>query len=492
MEAQAPAGTRPRGLRGLLARPAVAILVAALLASGLRLWDLGNPPERIFDEFYYTKSACIFLGWSPERCSIDSEDEKYWYRERFDTGAWVHPPAGKWAIALGELAFGFDASDGLSERDAFAMRVPGAIAGVLTVVVVAALAQVLFGSALWTFLAGALLAIEGLSIVQSRTAMLDVFVTLWIALAFLLAVLDRRWILRRSPTPSVAVLGPGEIWLPAQPDLPSPLWRPYRFLAGLALGLAVATKWSALAAIVGVGALAFAWECVRRRQAGDWRWFAHALGREGLGIVLAFVVVPALAYAASYAGWFVHFGGSLREWAALQASIASYHWSLVPVGDDGKPIHPYLSAAWWWLVLARPVLYYAEYLPAGARRVIYANGNPAVFWGAFLSIPTSILVWLRAREWQAGVAVVGFAALYLPWFLVSRPQFLFYALPVVPFLVLAMVVMLRELTLRGYTPLAVGLVVVAVGLTVLFWPTYVAQELDANAWTLRAWFPGWT
>lgn len=492
MEMQAVAESRPSGIRGFLLRPTVAILAVALLAGGLRVYDLGTPNERIFDEFYYSKSACIFLGWSQERCSIESKDEKYWFSERFDTGAWVHPPLGKWAIALGELAVGTDASDGISERDAFGYRIASAVTGTLTVVLFAVMVQLLFGSVLWTTIGGLLLATEGLSIVQSRVAMLDVFVGFWILAAFLSLVLDRRWIQRRTPTPPAASLGPGEIWLPPQPEAPSPLWRPWRSMAGLMLGLGIATKWSAFAAIVGVAMLAFGWECVRRRHNGEWNWLPRTIAREGFGLALALLVLPLIVYVASYAGWFMHYGWELNRWGELQLAIFRYHADLKAVNESGEPLHPYLSSAWWWLLLARPVLYYADYLGWGARRVIYANGNPAIFWGSFLALPTAAIAWIRARDWRAGIAVVGFLSLYLPWLLVSRAQFLFYALPIVPFLVLAMIVMLRELVERGYTPLAVGLVSVALMLTVLFWPTYVGHELDSTQWQLRSWFPSWT
>jgi hypothetical protein len=43
---------------------------------------------------------------SDQRCDINSADERFWRENEWDTGAWVHPPLGKWMIAFGELAFG--------------------------------------------------------------------------------------------------------------------------------------------------------------------------------------------------------------------------------------------------------------------------------------------------------------------------------------------------------------------------------------------------
>ncbi len=466
-------------------RPVVALVAVGVLAALLRVTNLSYPQQRIFDEYYYSKSACIFLGYSNDRCDVNSEDERYWRRERGDVGAWVHPPLGKWAIALGELAFGVDP---------FGWRISAVAFGTATVVLLAGIAQLLFGSALWTFVAGLLLATEHLSFVQSRVAMLDGFVTTWIVAGFLLLLLDRRWIDRRTPVPDVEA----DPALPVR--VPEPLWRPWRFAAGLAFGAAVATKWSGLTGIATAGLLALMWEVTRRRKAGMRRAVWRTLQAEGFGIVLSLLVVPTAVYVASYLGWFLQNGWDLTGWMRLQGAIASYHAGLKVVDDAGEPIHPYLSQAWKWIFLVRPVLYYSSYPAEGLRKVIYANGNPAVFWGSLLAVPFAAFRWRQRRDWRAGFVVVAALGMYVPWLLVSRPQFLFYATPIAPFLVLALVYALKDLSelhvagsrSRPYLPLVVGFVVLSVGLFAWFWPALTGGPLSDEAFRLRAWFPSWT
>ncbi|HSJ50926.1 MAG TPA: phospholipid carrier-dependent glycosyltransferase, partial [Actinomycetota bacterium] len=207
-------------------RPLVALLAVAAIAGAVRFTHVGFPERRIFDEYYYSKSACIFLGHSNDRCDINSSDERYWRETRNDTGAWVHPPLGKWMIAAGEAVVG---------TDSFGWRVSSAATGTATVVLLAAIVHLLFGSALWTFIGGLLLAVENLHFVQSRTAMLDVFVTFWIVLGFFFLLLDRRWIESRpvgqrgaggpEPASAPATEAPSEL----RRALPAPLWRPWRF-----------------------------------------------------------------------------------------------------------------------------------------------------------------------------------------------------------------------------------------------------------------------
>ena len=158
-----------------LNRPIVAILAVGAIAGVLRFNHLGYPERRIFDEYYYPKSACIFLGYSNDRCDINSSAERLWRDQQNDTGAWVHPPLGKWMIALGELGFG---------TESLGWRVSSAVTGTATVMLLAFIVHLLFASAIWTFVGGLLLAVENLNFVQSRTAMLDIFVTFWIVLGF--------------------------------------------------------------------------------------------------------------------------------------------------------------------------------------------------------------------------------------------------------------------------------------------------------------------
>ena len=143
-----------------LNRPVVAIVAVTILAAGLRFVHLSHPDGYVFDEVYYPKAACILLGWSDETCTIDPGDEHYWREKKWDVGSWVHPPLGKWEIAMGIKAFGMNE---------FGWRVSSAVAGTAVVTLTAVMAQLLFGSAIWTALAGLLMAVENLNVVMSRT-----------------------------------------------------------------------------------------------------------------------------------------------------------------------------------------------------------------------------------------------------------------------------------------------------------------------------------
>jgi predicted membrane-bound dolichyl-phosphate-mannose-protein mannosyltransferase len=103
--------------------------------------------------------------------------------------------------------------------------------------------------------------------------------------------------------------------------------------------------------------------------------------------VLALLVTPAVVYFATYIPWFLHFGWDLQRWAEMQGSAARFHADLKAVNDQGQPWHAYFAPAWKWILLARPTYYYGAFGSEGVRQVIYAQGNPAIFWCSLLAIP---------------------------------------------------------------------------------------------------------
>jgi dolichyl-phosphate-mannose-protein mannosyltransferase len=493
-----------------LNRPVIALAAVALIAGGLRFNDLGHPPDYYFDEVYYAKDSCLYAGYDFRDCNLERDDEQ----------TWVHPPLGKWMIAAGEKVFG---------NDPFGWRFASALFGTASVVLLAAIALILFRGTLWAFVAGLLLATEHLNFVQSRISMLDILLAFWVVLGFFFLVLDRRWIDRRTAAARVEgelakaedkpgaddlleplySPGPGamavEEPLPASeadtfesspsPPVPSPLWRPWRFAAGASFGAAAAVKWSGLFALIGAALLAAGWEWRRRRRADTRHPLWGAIREESFGLVLAFLLIPALVYMATYTGFFIDRGFSLQEFWNRQKGMYDFHAHLDTVNDEGEPSHPYLSRPLGWLILQRPVAYFFE----GEGTEILGVGNPVVFWLSLVALPYLVYSWIWKRDWRVGVPIVGVASQYLPWIAWSRPEFLFYMTPVTPFLILAVTYFVRDLSevrlagsrSRPFLPVAVGCVVLAVAVFAFFWPVLTAYPLSKAAWNARIWLPSW-
>ena len=166
--------------------------IAVMILGGiLRLVELGRPHAIIFDETYYPKDALGLLEFGYERKLVENANDLILGSD----GNWraldlfldeptyvVHPPLGKWAIAVGEYLFG---------ATPFGWRFAVAVLGTLSILMVARITRRLTRSDLVGTVAGLLLAVEGVHLVMSRAALLDTVLMFWVLAAFGLLLIDR-------------------------------------------------------------------------------------------------------------------------------------------------------------------------------------------------------------------------------------------------------------------------------------------------------------
>jgi dolichyl-phosphate-mannose--protein O-mannosyl transferase len=134
-------------------------------------------------------------------------------------------------------------------------------------------------------------------------------------------------------------------------------------------------------------------------------------------------------------------------------------------------------------------------------RQVLLLGNPTVWWGGCVALLAALVLWVGARDWRFGVAVVGTATTWLPWLMYDdRPIFSFYAIITLPFLVLALTLAIGKLVGPSTVPTArrtTGVIVSGafVVLTLVnfawFWPIWTDQLLTHSEWLDRIWFSRW-
>ena len=453
-------------------RDTVALIVITLAAAALRFVSLGRPAELVFDEIFYARDACWYVAGSEAVCNVAGLVSR------------SHPPLGKWIIGAGIAAFGYDP---------FGWRVAVAAAGTASVPLVYLLGWRLLrgfrgGLELKVGAAAAagLFATDLLAIVHSRVAMLDALIALFVIGAVLAIVLDRDWAAteRTGSRPWW--------WWPT-------LGRPWRLLAGVCLGAAAAVKWSGAYVAPAVIGLVVIWAILERRradpQAGWGAWIGRAVRREAIPTALLLGLVPLLVYVASYTG---RMPGTVLAapwdpgsvWNGIwqhQRAMLDFHTEL---GGD----HPYQSPPWSWPLLQRPVAYWFVD-EGGAYREIMALGNPVVWWPGVVALVGLVVTWARSGwSWlRPEPVILGAAgATYLPWLILSgdRSQtFLWYFLPTVPFLCLALGAFAAWAWDRTAGRVAEGIFGVLVIASVVFWlPVVTALPLDPDGWRMRMLF----
>ena len=419
----------------------IAPVLIAIAAFFLRVINLGNPKGFVFDEVYYVDGARDFLEYGVEVAGSKPEFV-------------VHPPIGKWCIALGIKIFG---------DNEFGWRITAAIAGTLIILIAARLAHELFYSPFLTAITAALLAFDGLLLVHSRTALLDLFLTLFILTAAYFWFREQYW------------------------------------YAGIFFGLALATKWSALYFIFLFGLVTL------------YKLYKENLERQLLRTfamrVLQFAILPIGIYLASWVGWFTSNRGWDRTYASNPfSSLIYYHKQMLDFHTSLVEKHAYQANPWGWLIMRRPTSFSYE-SPQGCgskscAQEVLALGTPVLWWSATIALVVLIGLW----AWQfyncnvdkkLTFILLGVVAGYLPWFFFQkRTVFSFYAIVFEPFLILALVYCAKLFIDRSKNPanaqvIILGFVAVVFLNFIYFLPLYLGEVITYAQWHMRMWFTSW-
>ena len=468
----------------------------------VRFWQIGYRSDGgtpLFDEKYYAVQAAEMVR------NGGIEDNPAF-------NLVVHPPLGKQLIALGEMLLGYNPTG---------WRFSSAVAGTICILLIIRVARRMTRSTLLGGIAGVLLICDGVSHVQSRTALLDIFQAVFVLAAFACVVADRDQVRARL---AAAVAD--------DPDAPGAdsaagvklgaRW--WRFGAGVLLGCLCAVKWSGVYWVAAFGVMTVIWDITARRGAGIRHPISAVVRRDLLPSLWALAVVPLLTYLASWWAWFASESGWDRHaaaggnglWGALSSGLKSlwlysketlkFHNNLfTPTNPADR--HPWESKPWSWPIGTRPVLYYA---PADSTtgcdaatcvKRVFLIGTPAMWWISLFVLAWALWKAFGRLDWRYAAVLVGYGAGYLPWFAnLRRQMYFFYVTPIAAFLVLGITLVLGDVLGRArdgaekrYASIAI--VAIYVGLVVAnfiwLWPVLVGDPITSAHLTAETWLPSW-
>lgn len=383
-----------QALRRLTKRDWYLIGGLTLLAALTRFVNLPHPNEIVFDETYFANFAHNYLTGT----------------KFFD----AEPPLGKFLIAGGEHLFGFNS---------FGWRAAPALFGTAVVPLFYVFAKRLFGGTLIPLFAGLLALLDGLLLVEARTALLDGFVVFFNLLTYTLFL---QTLQARSRERSL-------IWLIA---------------TGLSLGLALSVKWITLAFLGPAFLVILVLKLAGRRRVqrlfkvrsakamfdgiGARRENLHGLLTYGLWLL----IIPALLYWSIFA-FHVPFDSTGQGAVDIHKQIYNYHHNL-------QATHPYGSDWYTWPVMIRPVALYFKNVPDGQWQGIVAFGNPVIWWSGVLAMAFVVWQFFKRRSLVLLVILAGFLAHFAPWAVIGRVLFIYHYLGGLPFVILALAYALRE------------------------------------------------
>ena len=376
----------------------------------------------------------------------------------------THPPLGKSIIALGIRLFGMTP---------FGWRFMSALFGVLLIVPLYSLAKLMFGSRRLAFLATFVFTFDFMRFVQSRIATLDIFLVTFIICMYLFMYK----------------------YIQIRPE--DRLSRNALFYlggSGTFMGLAIAVKWSAVFAGIGLGVLfALTWYNALAHYTGsipkegaNVRKYRKDLARTVRYCVLFFGIVPIIIYCLSYIPFARASGLSLpKSIIQNQTEIFSWHAFLTDT-------HEYQSSWWSWPFDIRPAQYYYHPMQDGRAGGIYTFGNPALWWGGFLALIWCLKRIIKDKDRTAGFLCIAWVAQIMPWVFISRFSFIYHYFPCVPFLALTSVYFIKtrpQSHQRRYV-LIYGVLVLA--LFVVFYPVLCGMPIsNSNYIKGLQWLPSW-
>jgi dolichyl-phosphate-mannose--protein O-mannosyl transferase len=234
---------------------------------------------------------------------------------------------------------------------------------------------------------------------------------------------------------------------------------------------------------------------------------------------MAMGLIPAGVYLLSWTGWFATAYGYGRNWTEATSSGPayfvfsslrswfSYHFQVLGFHTGLASKHDYQSWPWEWPLLVRPVAFHYNSPPCGAgncSQAVLGVGTPIIWFGALVALVGLIAWYVSSRDWRAGSVLLAYAVGWLPWFYYaiadSRTMFLFYAAPMLPFMILAIALIAGLLigpegiasTRRAAGAAAVGAFMLLA--LINFWwlyPVISAETIPYDDWYRRMLFRSW-
>ena len=448
-------------------RDAFTASALGLFALIFRLWHLQFPTGLVFDEVYYAQNGYSLLHHGVELDGVKNSAEFV-----------VHPPIGKWLIAAGIKIFGYDE---------FGWRFSAAIIGTVSIVLVFYVARELFNNYFLSVAAGILMSLDGLHLVMSRTALLDIFLMFFIFLGFYFLLKSRH------------------------------------YLAGISLGLAAATKWNGLYFLLAYLVFTLYVDYRQNRALEIDHPVRQTLVTTSLKRIIQYALIPVGVYVTSWAGWFLTSSGYDRQWAKTQTggsfnfipgilrSWWHYHAEILNFHTHLTTSHPYAANPWNWLIMGRPTSFFYE-TPKGAHacgatdcaQEVLALGTPILWWSGVIAIAIIFGYWISRREWQSGLLLLSLAAGYLPWFLQKRTVFTFYVIAFEPFFILIIVYCLKLfLEPRSDGPdqepqipksrqwISYAYLGLVAANFLYFLPLFIGGAVTYDHWSQLMWLPSW-
>jgi len=389
---------------------------AVALGVWARLYRLGFPSRILWDERYFPVMANKYLNGVYQ----------------FD----LHPPFGKFIIAVGISLFG---------NDPIGWRIMPVVFGLALLPLVGALGLYCLKERVGALLLVTFFSVETIFIVNSRVGVMDTFLVFLVLATFLVA-------LRAE--------GNGQV-----------------ILASVLLGLAIATKWAAFPVAVPVGYVLW--------RKGLFRPFVGGLWISAVVYVAVVYVGALISVTANPIGAWLW----VWDWHIKAANKIS---AAIP--------HGWGSPWWSWPIMLRPIRFFRGVNGEGLLQVVMDIGNPLIWWSGTLAILAGIVDVARkavSKKLSADDPIIpivlGYVFLLAPWVPGTRIPYIYNYLPSYAFALMALVYWLCRLwNRRRWGPwVVVAATACVVAGTLFFLPIATGVPIEREFMRQHIWLDTW-
>ncbi len=417
-----------------------------------------------FDEIYHARTAYEFV-------------------HGLDVYEWTHPPLGKVLIAIGIKLFGMTP---------FGWRFIGTLFGVFMIPVIYIFARRMFNYKWLATLSCLLFTFDFMHFAQTRIATVDVYVTFFIMLMYMF--MFKYYSMSFYDTSLKKTLIP-------------------LGLGGILMGLGIACKWTGIYAGIGLAVVFFITLYNRYREYryalqnpdGETDGISHKsvieCFRKNTLITIIFccvfyVVIPLLIYSLSYIPYLnTPNTNGIKTIIDNQFAMFTYHADTVV-----DTTHPFSSRWYEWLIIKRPVWYYAGTVSETVKEGISSFGNPAVWWVGIAALIYTVYLTLFKKDKTALFLVISYLAQLVSWIPVTRTTYIYHYFPSVPFVVMMICYSIYRLynnaesikSKNCYKIASFVYVGVAGILFIMFYPVLSGQPCNVDyVHTFLRWFNSW-
>lgn len=367
----------------------------------------------------------------------------YNYLNNEETYEWTHPPLGKMIQAIPVILF--------NKMAPFYYRLMGNIAGIIMIFIMYLLGIELFKKRKWAIVSSLLMFFETSHFVQTRMGTVDSFLILFIMLAIYFMI---RHITKKETKYNL-------------------------FLSGLFFGLSMCVKWTG--ALGGLAlAIIYFYDFIKNKR--------NIKKTLSYGTIY-FVIIPLIIYTSIY---FIYPKNRVAYTDSYKAIIDqtemmyNYHSKLT---DDH-----FFSSDWYtWPISYKPVWYYEQEYSYVTKGTITAIGNIAIWWLGIIAVLYLPYRIIKKKELESIILLITVLSLWLPYIFIGRVMFLYHYFPVVPFITLAVVKLLKDIEEKTKKTFIVPIyLTIVIGFFIIYYPVIsgipVSKHYIDSLKLLESWY----